>query len=527
MSARSLVSIKLPALFWPVFLCLAVVVVYVPSLSARFLNWDDPWLIEHNQLLQQPGFDTLLTIVSDFSRGVRLKLGAEYLPVRDLSVFLELQLFGKQPLLFRLVNLGLYLCGVLIWRAYFRRVLENPFQAEIVAWVFALHPVHAESVAWLSGRKDVLALLFLGLSLWAHAGSHRWRWAFVPTTLLLSHFSKAASVIGVGLLVVSDFLKGRKPQWTTYVLALVAALAAASIHLLVGHLVGMTTEPPGGSRYTAFITMGDVFLRYAVIALWPASLSIVHDVPTRTNWTLGAVSGYAFLALTLGAGAWLWLRRKKRWALSAWAWFALPLIVVSQFLFALQNRMADRYLWLSVAAVGMLLAAILKPRRLDYAVAFAACLLLGAATAQRAHLFSDSRLVFADATRKTSRSLVAPYQLGHAHEANNDVRAAIAAYETVLARRRGREEAARRASNNLARLYARQGRLSEAETLLRQGMTLWPDDPKLLSNLVKIKHRQGDENEANRLFLELKRRFPDYRRRIERSSFLGSPKSSL
>ena len=125
-------------------------------------------------------------------------------------------------------------------------------------------------------------------------------------------------------------------------------------------------------------------------------------------------------------------------------------------------------------------------------------------------LFADSVRLFRDATAKTETSGIAPYQLGQAYEERRDDARAMAAYEQVLERAPPPAEVARRATNNLAKLWARAGRLGEAEDLLRRSVAMWPDDPKILGNLAEVVARQGRAAEAKRWFDELVRRFPDY-----------------
>jgi len=184
-------------------------------------------------------------------------------------------------------------------------------------------------------------------------------------------------------------------------------------------------------------------------------------------------------------------------------------------LFPLQNRMADRYLLFSVMSVALLVALAFEhwPERARSVRALAAFTLvgvLGIATFRRSALFASSAPLFADATRKTTESATAPFLWGGALEVEGDVAGAQHAYEEAL-RRPGATEPARRATNNLARSYAREGRDAEATALLVRGRRLWPNDPKILYNLAKLAARRHDQAEQARLLSELQQRFPDYR----------------
>jgi hypothetical protein len=201
--------------------------------------------------------------------------------------------------------------------------------------------------------------------------------------------------------------------------------------------------------------------------------------------------GYSALLIALGFAAWAnWRRGQTQW-LVAVGFFLLPLLPVSQVIAPLQNRMADRYLWWSVMSLSVLLVwLVARWPRLGGALALGSLLSWTALTAERASLFGDSALVFEDATRKTTESGVAPYQLAMALEAQGEIERPRLAYEEVWRRTKGRDESSRRATNNLARLEARQGNFARAEAVLRRGLEHFPDDPVMQGNLVKVLAKQ-------------------------------------
>src|SRR5205085_16451 len=120
-------------------------------------------------LVNDGSADAPYAMLFDLSRETRLELGAEYLPVRDLVTWSLVRVVGVSAPGLRVAMLGLYVAAVLAWRVWFRRMLGAGMAGEIAALLFAIHPVHAESVAWLAGMKDVLALLFTGLALATYA----------------------------------------------------------------------------------------------------------------------------------------------------------------------------------------------------------------------------------------------------------------------------------------------------------------------------------------------------------------------
>ncbi len=493
---------------WSLPLLLVVLALaYLPSLGGGYLNWDDPWLVQDNARLHRASAADFVAAWTDLSFDTRMQFGAEYLPVRDTSLLIESRLIGLTPGGLRLVNLAAYLAAVVLLRRALRAVCRDDWGAEIVTWLFALHPVHVESVAWIAGRKDVLALLFVAAALDAYARRGRLHVLWTALWFALAMLSKSMSIAAVGLLPLLDLLASRRIGYRAVAASTAVVLVLMPLHLIVGRTVGMTTALAGGSRTGAIATMGPVWARYLACLVWPGELSIVQDVPSRASFDVPSVGGYALLAAWAVAAAVLWWRRNSRTLGIALLAFLIPLAPVSQIFFALQNRMADRYLWLSVLAPALVIASVRRRYRIGgvlVALAFGG-LWLGA-TAVRANLFASSVRVFLDATRKTTMSTMAPYQLGQAYEAQGDDADAIGAYEETWQRFQAtirehpldasREaEPARRATNNLAKLLARRGHWEAAEQVLRRGLVYFGADAKMRDNLQRVlAHRAGERS---------------------------------
>lgn len=496
----------------PAALAVLLVLVYLPSLTNQLLNWDDPWLITRNSIVRTTTLASLVRIFGDFSLEGRMILGAEYLPMRDLSLWLEMPLHGLSPRALRLTNLAYYIAACLAFRAYFARLGLSTLAAEVAALVFALHPVHVESAAWLAGRKDVLALLFVGLALRRYADA-RPRPLLVGLFLSLAYFSKSMSVVAPVLLLATDLWLRRRPQFRWFALYVLLTASALLVHGRVGSLVGMTAEPLGGSAGAAIASMGPVWLRYFWLALDPSALSIVQEVPVR-GFDAPSLAGWIAVLSLLGAALALALRRQAFAPLALVLFWFAPLAPVSQVLVPLQNRMADRYLFLSVLALALLGALFIENAKRAFGARHAT--LLGAliglwfalGSSMRSSLFGDSVDVFRDATRKTHLLATAPFQLGIALEERGDLAGAELSYRQAIDR--GSGEPSRRATNNLAKLYAGSGRSAEALAVLELGVRVFPGDPKMRMNRVRILARLGKLDQARAALAVLQRDFPGY-----------------
>ncbi len=487
-------------------LCVVVTLLYLPSLAGDFLPYDDDWLIVNNPLLDAPLGEALSALFLDFSLETRLTLGAEYLPLRDLSHYVEVALFGKRPFGMRIGQLGLYLAALLLLRSVFQRCL-----APTLAWValvcFAVHPTHVESVAWLAGRKDVLALFFVCAALACYVREGNSRWCAVPLVAAAT-LSKSMSVVCPGLLLAMDLLARRRPAWKVLFGCLAGVGLVFAVQLLVGSTVGMVGGPLSGSRVAAFWTMGEVWLRYLKALVYPSSLSIVYDASPVAVATFASVIGWLLMAGSVGYGVWRALGGKTlALGVAVWAW--LPLLPVSQVLFPLQNVQADRYLWLTSVALGLVLGAAWRVNRAGKGPTAALLALFALGTAHRAALFGDPVALFADASGKSTGPR-APYQLGYALQQQGETVAAIEAYEAALERPCDDCSPQSSAANNLATLFVAQNEAHLAEPVLRRNLARFPDEPKSLFNLVKVLTRLGRVEEARKLYDEGKLRFPDY-----------------
>lgn len=492
---------------WAWLFGLLLIWLYVPSLSGDFLPYDDDWLITNNALLELPLAQALKAVFLDLSLETRLALGAEYLPLRDLSHYIEVTLFGKRVFVMRVVQLSLYLVALgFLYQGLVPCV--NVATARVATIVFAVHPVHVESVAWLAGRKDVLALVFVSAALACYVRSGRLRWVAVPLVAAAA-LSKSMSVITPGLLLAMDLLAKRRPAWGVLGACLTVAGLTFVVHSQVGATVGMVGGPLGQSRALAFWSMGEVWLRYLEVAVWPPACSIVHDVNWVWSPTFTSVMGWGLWG---AAGAYGVSRAVKgeTFALGVTGWALLPLVPVSQVIFPLQNVMADRYLWLSVLALGLVLGRFWSIRNATKGMFVVAGLGFAIGTLHRAALFGDATAVFLDASTKSSGPR-APYQLGYAYQQLGESTQAIVAYREALTRDCDDCSTKRSARNNLAVLYVAQNELQLAEEVLRGNMAEFPSDPKSAFNLVKVLFRLGKLDEARQLYEEASLRFPDYR----------------
>ncbi|MHC4500873.1 MAG: ArnT family glycosyltransferase, partial [Planctomycetota bacterium] len=145
-----------------VALALSTLVVYWQVRNYDFVNFDDPHYVHKNPIVQS-GI-TLDSIKWAFTTGH----AANWHPLTWLSHMLDCQLFGTNPGWHHLTNLLLHIANTLLLFAVLKRMTGTLWRSAFVAALFALHPCHVESVAWISERKDVLSTLFWLLTMAAY-----------------------------------------------------------------------------------------------------------------------------------------------------------------------------------------------------------------------------------------------------------------------------------------------------------------------------------------------------------------------
>src|SRR5262245_31578630 len=264
-----------------VVLLIVTFLVYAPVLRHGFVEWDDPsYVIENSHVRAGLG-------ASGIAWAFRSTELANWHPLTWLSHMLDVSLFGLAPWGHHLTSLLLHLANTALLFAALRRLSGSPWRSLAVAALFALHPLHVESVAWIAERKDVLSTAFWFAALWAYA-----RYAERPSA---ARYALVALAFGLGLmakpmlvslpltLLVLDVWPLRRAR--TGKLAAVLPLVVEKLPLLAMSLAssiatwlaqktyGAVTESPFTTRLASAV-LG--YWGYLEKTLWPAGLSAFY-----------------------------------------------------------------------------------------------------------------------------------------------------------------------------------------------------------------------------------------------------------
>jgi tetratricopeptide (TPR) repeat protein len=417
-----------------------VVALYAPVLGYGLTNYDDPWLIAHNTTLRDPSLSSLHAVFCDLDISQRLALGAEYLPVRDLSVMLDFAVWGEHYGGAHATNLLLYMAAIAIWFAALAELGIDRRVAGIAVLLWALHPAHVESVAWLAERKGVLGMWLAGTAVLGHARFRAGRapaWlAVAAVAAVAAVWSKAPAAFAVAALAAFEVaLPARRVSLlrSAVGVAVIAAVALAAYVpvVITATKMGVVGDAPPlvAGRVASVLGFHGFYIELAAMARANApTYAIVHAGPGAVELALGAIAlvGCA-VALARGSGP-------LRAGVALWllGWFP-----VSELVLPVQTvALADRYLLTStlgaalVAAIGI--ARIPRPasrRALLAVLCVAAC----ARTLDAVQTWASPRALWQRAVDADPADTHAWSELANAYAEAGDLDTALAVTEQGLA----------------------------------------------------------------------------------------------
>ncbi len=436
------------------------VALYAPTLTHGLVDLDDPWLIRDNWILHRPSLASVHTVLFDISVDTRLVLGAEYLPVSDLSLMADIAVWGENYAGFHATNVAIYVSAIALWFAALSAFGIERRIAGLTVLLWAIHPTHAETVAWLSERKGVLAIAFagacaLGYSRFRSGASARWL-VLALVTAVLAVWSKALGAFAVaGIAGLELALPGRlSTRRALASLAAVGAVAAAAfvpVLVVAARMSVVATDVASPGNASALEMVAGVHGFYVRLAAMTVPNAVTYpintDGPHAVDVVLGAVALLAITAVLAGPLVRRWQPHAVvRAATAIWCigWFPASRIVLPVRLVVV----ADRYLVFPTLGVALAVSVgLLALRHRTIAIALAAALVVaaGARTLAAQESWRDSRALWARAVESNPRDGAAWNQYADALVESGDLDAALAAVDRGLAYVRSPELTSRRA----------------------------------------------------------------------------------
>ena len=526
-------------------LALAVVVlaVFFPVFHSQFVNYDDQEYVYENASVQGglnwPALQWAFTT----------SYASNWHPLTWISHMLDWQLYGRRAGGHHATNLFFHCLNNLLLFSLCRRLTGAVWRSALVAALFALHPLHVESVAWVAERKDVLSTFFGLLSIWAYAccagkskaqspgsavqGSkfpfaHAILYPSFSSFYLLSLLLFAFSLMSKPMLVTLPFLlllldywplrrlelpsadarvqgSSFKVQGSKVLRLLVDKLPFVALSLAFSLITFLVQRNSGAMRSLADVPLSlrlcnglvsyVVYLRKMVR---PTDLAVFYPHPASIPaWQVaGAV-------LLLAAISWLAFSQTRRrpWLVFGWCWYLGTLVPVLGLVHVGSLAGADHYTYIPL--IGIFIMAVWSGAELlDHwpagrPLVLAVTLLLLAACAgwsvRQVRFWADSKTLFEHALKVTQGNFVAHNSLGAVLANEKQFAEAEAHYREALRLRPQFPEA----ESNLASALANQNRLEEAFAHCRQATLLRPDYAPAYRNLGLLYGKQNKWPEAS------------------------------
>lgn len=393
---------------------------YCRDLQYDFILDDIALILMNPRLGSWHNWKTLLVSNIFASSGPTVPAAVHYRPVYSLWLLLNRQLFGYVLPWWHLTSLLLHLVVTLLVFRLGVKVLRQ-WTAALGALLFAFHPIHAESVAYVAASTDLLVTLFLIAAILAYFEfRERQSWMWFAVSMLcsvLAMFSKENAVMLPFLIVAGEWFgnfpsreagaKWRRFLWSLPYFGVVAAYLVTRT-MLFGPNLG---PGPGESRIRAVLDSPLVLLVYFKKLFWPTSLSFFYPIEWSSQWTTLKVLG---LAATLAIILVLWFRQQPRSAsrlLLVWTaiLFAVPMGSVLTFL--KEDWVHDRHMYVVSVPLCLLLAAVIVSlpisRRAMLAVSSSIVAALLVLLVLQVPKFQDEDSIYSNALRVSPDSVLA------------------------------------------------------------------------------------------------------------------------
>jgi Tfp pilus assembly protein PilF len=525
-------------------LVVVTLVVYWPVVRCGFLNMDDPYYFAANPHILSGLKGT--NVVWAFTTGYM----SNWHPLTWLSLMLDAQLFGPGPAGPHFTNLLFHLANTFLFFLLLRRLMSfRPGQnieaaatpaaatrrSAFIAALFALHPLHVESVAWVAERKDVLSGFFFLLTLWAYV-----RYALsvetseVPSPKSRVFYGLALIFFALGLMskpmlvtlplvmLLLDWwplrrvasgkwqvagVRGLVWEKTPFFLLVVISCVVTFIVQQKSGAVGTLTVLPISERISnVFVS----YARYLGKTLWPMTLAIPYPHPG--HWLFWPVLGDVVLFVALCAAA-VWWGRKFPFVPVGWFWFVGMLVPVIGLVQVGDQAMADRYTYLPLTGIFIILvwgAAELGARWHLHGMVLgflAAILLIGCAwrTREQVGYWQDSRTLFDHARSLAENNYEACNDLGFWMSKHGAVSEAVECFQESLRVKPNNVDAL----FNLGNAMSHFGQWDEAVDYYLRVLQITPNQADVLNNLGMALTARKQYTEAIASFEQALKANPD------------------
>ncbi len=488
-------------LFVSFFLVVITWLVFGQTLGHDFVNFDDHVYVYDNPLITK-GL-TVGGAIGAFTHSH----ARNWHPLTTMSHMLDCQLYGLKAGGHHFSNVLLHTVAVLLLFAVLRDMTGAFWRSAFVAALFAIHPLHVESVAWVAERKDVLSAVFFMLTLGTYARYARapliGRYVAVAFLFALGLMSKPMLVTLPFVLLLLDYWPLRRFEKPSSAKSKSKSRSWLDRQSIPRQLILEKIPLLALSANNAFVS----YVTYLWEMFWPARLAVFYPHPNNRLPVWEILLAIAFLAAATVIA--LLLRKKRPYILTGWFWYLGMLVPVIGFVQVGEQAHADRYTYLPQIGLYLLVAwtaadlTALWRRRREFLVIGAAVTI--AVLSYRASIqtsyWKNSENLWTHALSVTSNNDVAHNNLGFLFLRRGELDQAISQFQAALNIRSSNAAAhynlgAALIHNNLGNALARKGLSDEAIGHYQEAVRLRTDYADAHYNFGSVLLQKGRIDEA-------------------------------
>jgi tetratricopeptide (TPR) repeat protein len=341
-----------------------------------------------------------------------------WIPVTLLSHILDVQLFGMQSGMHHLMNVVWHVLATLLLFSALRRATGAVWRSAFVAFIFGLHPLHVGSVAWIAERKDVLSAFFWFLALYAYVRYAEQpglrRYLLMAAAFTLGLLAKPMVVTFPFVLLLLDVWPLRRFAWPKVVLEKLPLMLLSAVASVITYLTQSSTGAVVAMPLA--VRVENALVSYAIYIkqmFWPAGLAVIYPYSQSIPIWQALVALALLIAVTLFAVR-VW--RTHPYVATGWFWYLGTLVPVIGLIQVGEQAHADRYTYIPLVGLAMILAwgaaEILNERTIYWAAGLSAVACIAMSWIELPY-WQNSETLFQRAVDVTGNNWIAEYNLGH------------------------------------------------------------------------------------------------------------------
>lgn len=509
-----------------VLMCLVLAVVtiavYVHVGSHGFINIDDPGYVTENPHIV--GGITGRNIVWAFTSFDQ----ANWHPVTWLSHMMDVQLYGLSPQGHHLTSVYIHTVSAILLFILLLRLTGAQYQSLFVAAMFALHPLHVESVAWVAERKDVLSAFFGFLSLLFYSQYAKNKsaatYVFALSSFLLGLMSKPMLVTLPVVMLLIDFWPlnrygtdeetGENHLRFKRLAALVSEKSPFLIFSIISCIITICGQHKAIINYFSPVFRIEntlvSYVKYIIKIIWPSDMAVLYPMPPSIPiWQVFS----SVCVLVIFSSVAVKCRRRYPYIAVGWFWFIITLVPVIGIIQVGSQAMADRYSY--IPATGLFIIAawgfsdLTKGIRCRHAVlsllAGIAVCTSAALTRQQVGYWQNNATLYRHTLQVTTGNEIIHYNLGNYFHSEGDLNSAVFEYKETLQINPNNEGA----HINLGIIYRNSGNLNQAIQEFQEALQINPDNAYAHNNLGLSLSDTGNLDQAIKEYQEAIRKAPN------------------